>query len=307
MTFLSLLVAFVLEQIRPHPYPNWAVRGFVAYAHRVARFLNAGQPSLGVMSWCVAVLPIVAAAALVYWMLNGVTPVLGWAWNIVILYFTLGFRQVSHTFTSIVRALKAADRQRAKELLALWSKETVDSIHENDVAKLAIEESLRGSHRYVFGALAWFLVLPGPTGALLYRLTTILKEEWASGSPQTWGSLGEFADTAYRWIDWIPARLTALGFAVAGNFEDAAYCWRTQASNWLDLASAPLLASGAGALGIKLGGPLQRGGKIESRPDLGLGEEPEIDALDSTVGLIWRATIIWMVVLLLITIARWTG
>ncbi|MSQ59831.1 MAG: CobD/CbiB family protein [Betaproteobacteria bacterium] len=305
MTFIALLAAFLLEQARPHPYPNLAVRGFILFAGRAARYLNAGRPSHGALSWCASVLPPVLTASVLSWGLAAANPFLGWIWFVAVLFFTTGFRQVSHFFTGIARALKAGDGQRAKDLISQWRNESRFEIEDGDVAKLTIEEGLRGAHRFVFGPVL-FAVFFGPAGAVLYRLAAILREEWAGQEPEL-AQLGRFAGTAFKWLDWVPSRITAAGFAVAGNFEDAFYCWRTQAGAWPDPFNAPLLASGAGALGVKLGGPLRRLASVEERPGLGMGDEPDIDALDSTVGLIWRATVIWMIVLLMVTIARWVG
>ncbi len=306
MTFFSLLAAFLLEQARPHPYPNIAVRAFGIFARRAARYLNAGRSSHGALSWCVSVIPPVIVVALVSWALTRINPLFGWVWYVIVLYFTIGFRQVSHFFSGIARALKSGDKQRAKELISQWRNESQFEVEDGDVAKLAIEEGLRAAHRFVFGPVL-FTIFLGPAGAVLYRLAAILQEEWSRQERPEWAEFGRFAKIAFRWIDWIPSRLTATGFAVAGNFEDAFYCWRTQAGAWPDIFNAPLLASGAGALGVKLGGPLRRLAAVEERPVLGMGEEPDIDALDSTVGLIWRATVIWMILLLLVTIARWAG
>jgi adenosylcobinamide-phosphate synthase len=257
-------------------------------------------------SWFVAIVPpillVMATSALLHW----ISPLLDWLWNILVLYFIIGFRQVSHAFTGIVRALKGGDTRLARQCLATWRGESENDIDEADIAKLSIEEALRGAHRYVFGPLLW-MVAAGPAGAVFYRLASILRERWCPASDAAVTDFGRFAHDAFRWIDWIPSRLTAGGFAIAGNFEDAFYCWRTQAASWPDLFNGTLLASGAGALGVKLGGPVHRMARIEQRPDLGIGDEPDINALDSTVGLIWRATVIWMIVLLLVTIARWTA
>ena len=67
-----------------------------------------------------------------------------------------------------------------------------------------------------------------------------------------------------------------------------------------------VLASGAGALGVQLGGPIPTvGGEPEVRPELGLGDEPEADLLPSAVGLVWRALVLWLLLMLLLTLANW--
>ena len=89
-------------------------------------------------------------------------------------------------------------------------------------------------------------------------------------------------------------RLTALSFAIVGDFEDAAFCWRTQAKEWAAQEGGEhagiVLASAAGALGVRLGGPLPvAGDKPDVRPEIGLGEEPDAELMPSAVGLVWRA------------------
>src|SRR5258706_61476 len=109
-----------------------------------------------------------------------------------------------------------------------------------------------------------------------------------------------------RWRDWIPVRLTAMPFAVVGDFEDAVYCWHTQAKQWPSLHDGILLASGAGALGCAVGGILTTAtGGPEFRPELGLGDTADADSMPSATGLAWRALLIWLVLLLLLTLAYW--
>jgi len=108
-------------------------------------------------------------------------------------------------------------------------------------------------------------------------------------------------------LDWVPARITATAFAIVGDFEDAIYCWRTQAARWPDQLLGVVLAAGAGALGVRLGMPVLRGATLEDRPDLGLGEDADTPSLDSVVGLIWRALVLWLAALLALSVARAFG
>jgi len=109
-----------------------------------------------------------------------------------------------------------------------------------------------------------------------------------------------------HWLDWIPVRLTAATFAVVGDFEDAIYCWRTQAAQWPRLHEGILLASGAGALGVVIGGAITGPtGEPEFRPELGIGEPADSDVLASAAGLVWRALLVWLAVLVVLTLAYW--
>lgn len=306
MIFLAVLGALLLEQVRPMPYPNAAVRAIRALANWAAPYINAGMPKHGVWGWFALVVPLCVAVQGVCWLLADINVVLEWAWALVVLYFTMGFRQVSHYFTDIVRALRAGKWSDARAEIARWRQESQLEVEEGAVARLAIEEGLCAAHRFVFGPF-FFAVLLGPVGAVLYRVSAILSECWSAKDRPELEHFARFAGTAFEWIDWLPSRLTATGFAVAGNFEDAFYCWRRQAPSWPNRLNGAILASGAGALGVRLGGPLRRLAYVEERPELGVADEPDVESLDGTIGLIWRATVMWLIVILVIALARLTG
>jgi cobalamin biosynthesis protein CobD/CbiB len=65
-----------------------------------------------------------------------------------------------------------------------------------------------------------------------------------------------------------------------------------------------VLAAGAGALGVRLGMPLTEVEGLQARADLGLGEAAEAPFLDGTVGLLWRALVLWVFVLIVLSLAR---
>jgi cobalamin biosynthesis protein CobD/CbiB len=96
-------------------------------------------------------------------------------------------------------------------------------------------------------------------------------------------------------------------FAIVGDFEDTAFCWRTQASTWPDPEEGILLASGAGALGVRLGKTIVQDSSPVFRPEIGIDEEADVDFMQSTVGLVWRALVFWMILLLLLTLSRLVG
>lgn len=307
MTLFSLIVALFLEQWRPVGHRNQAIRLFFGYTDLLERQLNSGERRQGAIAWFLAVAPPVAAAWLIYELLYDVSPVLGWGWNVLVLYLTMGFRQFSHAFTGIAEALQAGELDRARALLGAWIGQSAREYGSGDVARSAIEQGLLYSHRYVFGAVIWFAVLPGPCGAVLYRLAEILAERWGRRRDPDFGDFGAFAVRAFDFIDWLPVRLTAISFAIVGDFEDAIYCWRAQAASWARETHGILLASGAGALGVRLGEPLRQGGEVEDRPSLGVGDEADADYMQSAVGLIWRAMVLWLAVILLLGIASWVG
>jgi len=305
MTFISLVAALLLEQWRPLRSGNRLYGVFARYVDTIAQNFNAGQYRHGVISWLLAVVPVVLAALVVYWLLHRVSGVLALAWNIAVLYLALGFRQFSHFYTDVAAALRGNDLARAREVLNVWRGESGHELTSGEAARVAIELGLMRSHRHVFGVMAWFVVF-GPAGAIAYRLAALLNDRWGAAREAETAAFGAFAARAFEVIDWLPVRLTALGFAVAGNFTGAVECWREQAQTWRVRGQGIVLAAAAGALGVKLGGVLHQQGSIEYRPQLGDADsdEADVDYMQAAVGLIWRALVLWLFLILLATIAR---
>ena len=299
MGVIAIMAALVLEQWRPVDHGRTVHAWLSAWANWLEQAFNGGERRHGMVAWLVAVLPPVAAAILIHQLLASLHFLLAVAFNVATLYFTLGFRQFSHHFTEIQPAVKSGDVERARVLLEEWRGASGVVRTREEVIRLSIEEALVASHRHVFGVLLWFVLFPGPSGAVLYRVAAFLQQRW-----KDMGAFGRFSDRAFQMLEWPAVRLTAASFAVVGDFEDAVYCWRTQARTWVEQSSGVVLAAGAGAMGVRLGMPVQEVEGMQPRPELGVGEPADGPFLDSTVGLVWRALAVWIFVLLVISIAR---
>ncbi len=299
MGVLAIVAALVLEQWRPLAERKSFAAGLGGLAAWLEQSFNGGEARHGLVAWCVAVIPAVLAAVAILALLLAVHPLLALLFNIAALYLTLGFRQFSHYFTRIQLAVKSGDIDRARAELEAWRGASGVVRSREEVIRLSIEQALLASHRHVFGVLLWFIILPGPSGAILYRLAAYLATRW-----KPLGLFGAFAQKAFHVLEWPAVRLTAASFAVVGDFEDAVYCWRTQARTWFDAGAGVVLAAGAGAMGVRLGMPVHEIDGVHPRPELGVGEGAEGPFLDSTVGLVWRALVVWVFVLLLVGIAR---
>lgn len=306
MKFLSLFAALLLEQMHPLRRGNAIIAAFERYAAIIESRLNAGQRHHGALAWSLAVLPAVVATVLVSHVLYAASPILGWVWNIAVLYLTMGFRQFSHFFREISHALRDGELDKARRTLATWRGEAADELTGPETARVSIELALVHAHRYVFGPIAVFVVL-GAGGAVLYRLSALLADTWGARADVESEDFGEASRRVFFWLDWIPARITAASFAIVGNFEDAVYCWRTQARAWTSATQGILLAAGGGALGVRLGDALHHEGSIQLRPELGTGEEADVDYMQSTIGLIWRALVLWMFLVFVVTVAHSLG
>jgi cobalamin biosynthesis protein CobD/CbiB len=300
MSVIAIVAALVIEQW--HPLGERMHAGLSAWAGYLERSFNGGRRRHGAVAWLVGVLPAVAASILLHWLLWLASPVLALLFNVAVLYLTLGFRQFSHYFTDIQLAVKSGDIERARALLEGWRGASGVVRAREEVIRLTIEEALLAAHRHVFGVLLWYLLLPGPSGAVLYRLAAYLGARW-----REMGAFGQFARRALHLLEWPAVRLTAASFAVVGDFEDAVYCWRTQARTWLDPDAGIVLAAGAGAMGVRLGMPVQEVDGMQPRAEIGVGEPADGPLLDSAVGLLWRALVLWVFVLALLSAARLAG
>lgn len=306
MTLLSLIVALLIEQLRPLPVERFVRTPLKAFARFLEDRFNDGNASHGMVAWWVAILTVCFVSFLLYFLLWNVHWLLALAFNIVVLYLTMGFRHTSHYFTDIQLALRMDEIPRARQLISEWRGRTHDESSSSEVARLAIEEALISAHRNVFGVIFWFILLPGPTGALLYRLARFFDDEWGErrAIEADFGDFGEFAQKAFGVLDWIPVRLTAAAFSIVGDFEDGVHCWRSQATQWKDKASGILLAAGGGALGVRLGMPIFESGEVVERPEMGIGDDADADFMQSTIGLIWRTLVLVFLVLALVGVSR---
>ena len=311
MSLFSLIAALLLEQLHPLASRKYLFAWLSGYVHFFQQHFNAGEHKHGKIAWLIAVLLPLFGSATLYWLLHGVSPLLAWAFCVLVLYLTMGFRQFSHYFTDIHKALREDDLDKARGLLSAWRGAPCHELNSGEVARVTIEEALLASHHHVFGVMVWFVITMllglGPAGAVLYRLALFLNARWGKRDDDEFGEFGEFAQQAYHAMEWLPLRLTAITFAIVGDFEDTVYCWRTQAQGWPDPEAGIVLSSGAGALGVRLGQPIPQGGLPFDRPDLGIGDEADADFMQSTVGLVWRALVFWMVLLLLLWLATLVG
>jgi adenosylcobinamide-phosphate synthase len=305
MSFLSILFTLLIEQARPLSPRNAVHRWYVRYLNSLGNHFNAGEQDQGMVAWLLAVLPWVLVCAALHYFLLDISIAAAWVWNVAVLYLTMGFRQFSHYFTETLRALAKEDLAAARAVLGDWRGESAAEFSATEIARVSIEQGLLASHRHVFGTVAWFIVL-GPAGAVLFRASEMLAGKWSAPGPGG-GDFGRFAARLFFWLDWVPARLTALTFAVVGNFEDAIYCWRSQALAWSTHTQGVILAAGGGALGVRLGDTLHQHGGLQFRPELGTGNEAGVDAMEGTIRLIWRSLVLWMFLLFLVSLAHALG
>lgn len=290
-----LLDRWLGEPRRWHP-----LVGFGRIAAALERRLNPApqrgarwrQRLAGLAGWCVLVL---VPAALAWWLVDAAAslhPVAALALHAVALYAALGARSLRQHIAPIAAALAAADLPAARALTArIVSRDTTDADAEA-LARAACESALENGNDAVFGALFWFLV-GGAPAVIVFRLANTLDAMWGYRTPR----LLYFGWAAARiddGLNLVPARLTALSYALLGATAQALHCWRTQAPAWSSPNAGPVMAAGAGAVGVRLGGPARYHGEIEQRPPLGAGPAPQAAHVMACLRLVERTLWLWL-------------
>jgi adenosylcobinamide-phosphate synthase len=329
MSFFAVLLALLLEQLKPLPRDNWVHDSLVSWVGWTGRNFDAGRERHAIVVWCITVLAPALAAAALYVAAARFSLLLALGVNVLVLYLTLGFRQFSHYFTDIRDALARGDEDQARRLLGQWRHLDASELPRTELLRHVLEHSLLAAHRHVFGVFFCFIAFAalglGPAGAVAYRMAEFSGRYWAFKSRSLDGSANErlmqLSQRMFALIDHVPARLTAFGFAVVGNFEEAVNGWRNDAGLWPHDNDGILLAAAAGAIGVQLGGQPAPGftpdrsktfdNGIDARAAAASGPTagvaPQAGHLHSVVGLVWRSVILWLLLTSLLSLANLLG
>jgi adenosylcobinamide-phosphate synthase len=332
MSFFAVLFALLAEQLKPLSNLNPIHHALVGWVRWAGRNFDAGDQVHAKVVWGITVVVPAAFIGLLFVLVNHYSTVLALIFNVAVLYFMLGFRQFSHHFTAIRDAIEQGREDRARELLAQWQSVDASELPRTEILRHVLEYSLLAAHRHVFGVFFWFVALStlglGPAGAVLFRMAEFASRYWSyksqvTGTP-THDRLMGLSQHLFAVLDHVPARLTAFGFAVVGNFEDAVDAWRRHAVLWVRANEGIILSAASGALGVRLGGQVAPSVSDEApdvrrtmtqgdSPDVILAEgstqgaDPQPAHLRSVVGLIWRSVVLWMLLLALLSLANLIG
>jgi len=286
------LLALGLDAWLGEPRQAHPLVGFGRLAQAVEGRAYADRKPAGMAAWCLAVLPPVALAAVASLGLHAASGWLAGAFDAVVLYLAIGHRSLAEHAMPVARALRAGDLGGARAAVARMVSRDAPMLDATQVAAAATESVLENGNDAVFGALFWFALLGAP-GAVLYRLANTLDAMWGYRTPryERFGWAAARIDDA---LNYLPARLTALSYALLGDTARAWRCWRTQAPAWDSPNAGPVMAAGAGALAVRLGGAAPYDGRWEARPALGEGDPPDADAIVRALRLVCHAVLLWL-------------
>ncbi|MDP1976784.1 MAG: adenosylcobinamide-phosphate synthase CbiB [Undibacterium sp.] len=276
--------------------------GFGNLVNAIERGLNKPTATrwTGALAWCLAVLPLVALSLVVVLLAQRFSLWLAPILHIILLYFCLGLRSLHEHNAAIATALQTGDLAEARKRTSYIVSRDTENADEAYLAKASVESVLENGCDAVFATLFWFILLGGP-GAVLYRLVNTLDAMWGYRSTRflRFGCVAARADDV---MNWIPARLTACTYAILGKTRLAWQCWQRQAPGWPSPNAGPVMAAGAGALGLALGGAASYDGVAEVRPPLGEGDTANAADILRALRLVETGAALWCGVALLAAI-----
>jgi len=299
---LAILVAVAIDRFVPDRFGFKPFAWYRDWAESIEQRFNGGKRNQGIGAVLLATLPIVFGAVIVRYVLGEIAIVLRFAFDVLVLYFCLDIYRLGKTGSDIAESLQLSDLEAANENLVELNGKGAPEMHEASIARSAIEAILRQGNALIVSPIFWFVLL-GPAGALLQRLSSILDMLWG----HRYDRFVEFGWLAARLDDvlgWVPARITAISYAIMGSFEDALRCWRQRMSVWSDINSGPLLASGLGAMHMQ-------SCEVEAEISEYEGDTEAVIAdaghVRRAVALVWRVMLFWLAIGILMSVMHFWG
>ena len=288
-TALIVFTALVLDACLGEPRRFHPLVGFGHLAKALERRIYLDSRARGVAAVLLLIAPFTLFAMLTQWLSWGA------ALDALLLYLAIGWNSLGEHAARVRNALAADNLPVARQRVGLMVSRDTTALDQEGVAKATVESVLENGNDAIFGAIFWFVVAGAP-GVVMYRLSNTLDAMWGYRN-ERYLRFGWAAARLDDVLNFVPARLTALGYAVAGRFTRALQCWRTQGTTWKSPNAGPVMAAGAGSLGVLIGGPAIYHGVVQMRSPLGEGHAPDACDIDRALRLINRSLVIWLLVL----------
>jgi adenosylcobinamide-phosphate synthase len=302
---LTAILAVVLDRLLPDRRGIKPFAWYRDWAESIEERFNGGKRLHGVGAVLIAIVPIAAGVLLVRFVLGEIGWLLRFVFDVVVLYLCLDVYRLSAVAGQVSHALESGNQREAEEHLRALTGKGAPEPNDTAIARTTVEAVLKQGNSLVISPLFWFLVL-GPVGAVVQRLSAILDMLWG----HRYERFAQFGWAAARFDDvlgWIPARITALSYALMGNFEDALHAWRARMGVWSDINSGPLLASGYGALHMQSYEVSSLDSEYEDRSAEPVVILPDASHIRRVVALVWRVLLLWLAIGVLMAGAHLAG
>jgi adenosylcobinamide-phosphate synthase len=301
---VAVLVALLLDRTLPDRGGFRLWTWYSDWAESIEERFNGGLRSQGIAALLLAVAPISVAVLLASFVLGQIAGALEFLFAIVVLYFCVELFRLGQLSHQVAAAIDADNvPEAAARLKELTGKDTIETTSAG-IAHATVEVILKQANSLVVAPVFWFLLL-GPAGVALQRMVAVLDRLWGHRT-QRYAEFGWAAARLDDVLNWVPARITALSYAIMGSFEDALYCWRRQAGMWSDINSGPVLASGLGALHLDSS---DQGGEEDAygNPSINPAALPGAGDVRRAMALVWRVMLFWLAIGVLMVGAHFAG
>ncbi len=288
--FALALDYFLGEPRRMHP-----VVGLGRLAAALEKKFNStpGNPQRSLIAGILAVfllaVPLLCLAMWMTAMLEGLWLVFAQA---TVLWLALSLRGLAEHGLAVAQPLREGDLDTAREQVSRIVSRQASALDEQGVAAAATESMLENGADAVFASLFWFLVA-GIPGVVLHRIVNTLDAMWGYRNSK-FLYFGRAAARLDDLMGWVPARLTALTYMLLGNRKQAWWCWQHQAPQWDSPNAGPVMAAGAGALNVRLGGPSPYPTGIKQRPVLGGVQGASATSVEAAITLVKHGVWLWL-------------
>jgi adenosylcobinamide-phosphate synthase len=278
MSGAALLGGWTADLVMGDPRRWHPVAGFGRLALAVERAVYAPSRARGAL-YCAS---LVGAAAVAGELLARATRRAGLGRGAALAALTwaaLGGRSLAREATGIAERLAREDLDGARAALPALAGRDATELDAPGIARAAVESVAENTSDAVLGALLWG-ALAGPAGVAAYRAANTL-DAMVGHRSERYAAFGWASARLDDALGWLPARagiaLTTLCAAPAGGSPRGAWTVaRRDGARHPSPNAGRMEAAFAGALGVRLGGPLAYGGRAELRPELGAsGRAPE--------------------------------
>ncbi|MFP3976578.1 MULTISPECIES: adenosylcobinamide-phosphate synthase CbiB [Marinobacter] len=300
---IVFVLALALDQLFGEPRRLHPVVGFGHLANAVEKRFNTAPTNsrlsllAGLFSVFLLTAPFLGLAIWVSVTLDG------WLLMLIqsiVLWLAMSLRGLAEHGRAVAEPLQAGDLETAREQVSRIVSRKASALDEKGVAAAATESMLENGADAVFASLFWFLAA-GIPGVVLHRMVNTLDAMWGYRNPR-FLYFGRVAARLDDLMGWVPARLTALTYMLLGNRKLAWWCWRHQAPQWDSPNAGPVMAAGAGALNVRLGGPSPYPSGVKHRPVLGGTQNASSASVDAAITLVRRGVWLWLGALLVTTV-----
>ncbi len=262
------------------------------------------QKQKGILAVFLAITPFVFIAGLVTFLLND-SGLLMTVFASVVLYAAIGYRSLIEHADRIRLPLSRNKLPEARKAVGMIVSRDTENLEESDIAKAATESVLENGADAIFAAIFWFCLL-GVPGVILYRLSNTLDAMWGYKNTR-FKQFGWAAARLDDVLNFVPARLTALSYALVGETTQAIKCWQQQGFSWKSPNAGPVMSAGAGAINVSLGGAAQYHNEIQQRQNLGPsendgGDAPQAGSIAKACELLKKSIILWCLVIVVVDV-----